>query len=72
MTSVLFKNAHIVDPVSGRDEIADILLENGTISSIGKPIAPSSVETIDLKEAIAAPGFCDMHVHLREPGYEHK
>ncbi len=72
MTSVLLQNAHIVDPVTGRDGVTNILIEDGTISSIGDPSTPSSVQTFDLKEAIVAPGFCDMHVHLREPGYEHK
>jgi dihydroorotase len=72
MMQLLLKGGRVIDPVTGRDESLDMLLLDGRIEKIGKTIAPSSVQTIDLHGKIIAPGFIDMHVHLREPGYEHK
>ncbi len=67
------KSGHLIDPVKGKDTIVDILIVDGKIDRIGKSLAADrSFETIDLKNKIIAPGFIDMHVHLREPGYEHK
>ncbi|HUN65345.1 MAG TPA: dihydroorotase [Bacteroidota bacterium] len=72
MTSYLFKNGRIVDPVSGRDAAEDILITDGIIEAIGPVPEKKSHRIIDLAGAIVAPGLCDMHVHLREPGFEHK
>jgi len=67
------KSGHLIDPVKGKDTIVDILIVDGRIERIGKSLsADRFFETIDLKNKIIAPGFIDMHVHLREPGYEHK
>ncbi|MCX7984943.1 MAG: dihydroorotase [Bacteroidetes bacterium] len=67
------KGAHLVDPVRGIDESMDILIVDGIIEKIRKNItADRSYEVISLPGKIIAPGFMDMHVHLREPGYEHK
>lgn len=70
---LLLKGGRLVDPVSGRDETLDIQLIDGRIDRVATTL-PSSpgFETIDLRGKIVAPGFIDMHVHLREPGYEHK
>jgi dihydroorotase len=67
------KNGHLLDPVSGRDEEMDIRIVDGRIEEMG-PSLPDreGAETVLLKGKIVAPGFIDMHVHLREPGYEHK
>jgi dihydroorotase len=71
--NVYLKNGRVVDPVSGRDEAKDLLIVNGVIEKIGTGISPdSSAQVLDLKDMIIAPGFLDMHVHLREPGFEHK
>lgn len=70
---VFLKNGRVIDPVSGRDEATDLLIVDGRIEKIGKHIsADSSVQIIDLKNQIVTPGLIDMHVHLREPGFEHK
>lgn len=70
--NLLLKNCHIVDPVTGRDEAGlDIEIRDGSITAIGKSVK-SSAETRDIAGAVVAPGFFDMHVHLREPGQEYK
>ena len=75
---LLLKNGRIIDPSRGIDKTGDLLIEDGRISGIGCPapgepdseIRPSSV--IDCTGLVIAPGLIDMHVHLREPGFEHK
>jgi dihydroorotase len=70
---LLLKGGRLVDPVSGRDEVVDIQIVDGTIERIAAKItATAGVKEIDMSGKIVAPGFIDMHVHLREPGYEHK
>ncbi|OGU30609.1 MAG: dihydroorotase [Ignavibacteria bacterium GWA2_55_11] len=67
------KGGRIVDPVSGMDEERDILVVNGIIERISsRPSVDGSYQTVDMKGNIIVPGLLDMHVHLREPGYEHK
>jgi dihydroorotase len=67
------KSGRLIDPVNGKDDVTDLLIVDGKIERIGQKLTSDrSFETIDLKNKIIAPGFIDMHVHLREPGYEHK
>ncbi|ABK42631.1 dihydroorotase [Magnetococcus marinus MC-1] len=70
--SLFIRGARVVDPANERDEIADILIVDGVIREIGKLDAPAHVPVIEADGLIAAPGLVDMHVHLREPGYEYK
>ncbi|MFZ1730192.1 MAG: dihydroorotase [Bacteroidota bacterium] len=72
MASYIFKNAHIVDPVSGLDTQKDMLVVDGVIERIGEQLSAPDTESIDLTGKTITPGFCDMHVHFREPGQEHK
>jgi dihydroorotase len=70
---ILLRNGRVVDPVSGTDEETDILIIDGRIEEMGNALAaPKNVRIYDARGKIVAPGFIDMHVHLREPGYEHK
>ncbi len=70
---LLLKGGRLVDPASGRDETVDIQILNGRIERIAGAIPlPAGYDEIDLRGKIVAPGFIDMHVHLREPGFEHK
>jgi len=73
MTNILLRNGHLIDPLSGRDLVSDIHIVDGVIQRIGK-ISSANKDTVvyDLAEKVVAPGFIDMHVHLREPGFEHK
>ncbi len=69
----LLKHGHLIDPVSGKDEVLDFLIADGAIEKIGKGLSSEkSTEVVDLKEMLVVPGLIDMHVHLREPGFEHK
>ncbi len=73
MTTLLLKNARLVDPSNRLDVESDILIVGGKITKIGKNLtAESGAETVDLSGKTVAPGFLDMHVHFREPGFEHK
>lgn len=67
------KGGRLIDPTSGKDESYDLLIVDGRIEKVGKGLsADKSFQVVDLKGKIVAPGFVDMHVHLREPGFEHK
>ncbi len=69
----LLKGGRFIDPSTKSDMVADILIVDGIINSMKPSIAPpADCEIIDLRGKIVAPGFVDMHVHLREPGFEHK
>jgi dihydroorotase len=70
---ILLQSGRLIDPSTNRDEIVDILIADGKIESIKTNIVPSKEwKIVDLKNKIVAPGFIDIHVHLREPGFEHK
>ena len=70
---LLIKGGRVVDPASGLDGVADVLLSEGAIEAVGKRLAaPDGAEVIDAKGLIVSAGFVDMHCHLREPGFEDK
>jgi dihydroorotase len=71
LSKVLIKNGRVIDPASGHDAIADVWIEGGVIRGVGDDLAPAGAEMFDASGLIVAPGFIDMHVHLREPGFEH-
>ncbi|MGB9812366.1 MAG: dihydroorotase [Thermovenabulum sp.] len=68
----LFKNARVIDPSQGIDDILDILIEGEKIAGIGKNLTSFDAEIEDLTGKIITPGLIDMHVHFREPGFEKK
>ncbi len=69
---LLVKGGRVIDPANELDEIMDVLIEDGIISGIDVNIDPRDGEVIDASNKIVCPGFIDMHVHLREPGFEYK
>jgi len=71
---ILIKKGRVVDPGNGRDEILDIFINTGIIEKVDKNIREKgdNVHIIDASGLIVAPGLIDVHVHLREPGYEYK
>jgi dihydroorotase len=70
---LLLKNGRVVDPANGRDGAFDVLIENGRIARVEPNLPANGVEVFDVAPGwIVAPGLIDIHVHLREPGHEHK
>jgi len=69
----LLKGARVVDPASGRDGVFDILIDGDRIARVGRDLPVDGAAVIDMPSGlVVCPGFVDMHVHLREPGQEHK
>ena len=71
MPKLLIKNGRVIDPASRHDAVADVLLEDGLVAAVGVNLSAPGAEIFDASGLIVAPGFIDMHVHLREPGFEH-
>lgn len=70
--TLLIKNGHVLNPAAGLDETADVLVENGTVKEIAKDIKVKAERVIDAEGCYVMPGFIDLHVHLRDPGFEKK
>lgn len=70
----LLKGGRVVDPANGRDGVCDILIDGDRIAKVGPGLAPDAdTEVVVIPDGLViAPGLIDMHVHLREPGQEHK
>lgn len=71
---MIIKGGRVIDPLSKRDEVLDIKIEDGKIAEIAKDIEASSgnEEIIDARGKIVVPGLIDVHVHFRDPGQTHK
>ncbi|MGB8523175.1 MAG: amidohydrolase family protein, partial [Candidatus Acidiferrales bacterium] len=67
---LLIKNGRVLDPSSNTDASLDILVDGSRISKIGASLSASNAELFDASGMIVAPGFIDLHCHLREPGQE--
>ena len=72
MKRTLIKNGRVLDPKNSIDQICDLYIEGGNISQIGIDLNISADQIIEAKDLIVTPGLVDMHVHLREPGFEYK
>ena len=69
---LLIRGGRVVDPAHGIDGGRDILIDSGKIVQIGRHLTGDGFEVLDISGLAAAPGLVDMHVHLREPGFEAK
>ncbi len=71
---LLIKDGHLIDPAAQENTGMSVLIEDGKVTTWLKPgeSAPEDCEVFDASGLLVAPGFIDMHVHLREPGQEHK
>ena len=69
---LLLKNGRVIDPSRNFDEVIDVLIKNGKVYSFVKDYEDNLDNTIDCTGCIISPGFIDVHVHTREPGYEYK
>ena len=72
MTRLRIQGARILDPASGRDEVGTLDVVDGRIESVGREPAGVPDEVIEAAGLWLAPGFVDLHAHLREPGQEYK
>jgi dihydroorotase len=69
----LLRGGRVVDPVNGRDGAFDILIDGGVIAKVGKDLPVDGATVVEVPAGLVlCPGLIDMHVHLREPGQEHK
>ncbi|MGA2773341.1 MAG: dihydroorotase [Bryobacteraceae bacterium] len=68
---IVIKNGRVIDPASNTDRVADVLIVDGRIAGVAPNLSSPRAEILDASGMIVAPGFIDMHVHLREPGFEH-
>ena len=69
---IIIKNGRVLNPATNTDEICDVLIENGTVVKMEKKIEETADREIDAAECFLMPGFVDLHVHLRDPGFEQK
>ena len=72
MSRLLVRGGRVVDPAAGRDGVFDLLVEEGQIVRIGANLDARGAEVFDASGRLVLPGFIDLHVHLREPGFEYK
>ena len=68
----LIKGGRVIDPASGKDGIYDILIEDDRIADVAGSISAEADKVIDASGYYVMPGLIDLHVHFREPGFEHK
>ncbi len=69
----LIRNGRVVDPSQDLDSFVDVLIEDGEVARLEERLAaPEHAEVVDASGLVVAPGFIDIHVHLREPGQEYK
>ena len=69
---ILIKNGRVIDPTSHVDDTLDILIDRGKFAEIKPKIEGDGFKIVDASRMVVAPGFIDMHVHLRQPGQEDK
>jgi dihydroorotase len=70
--TILLRGGRVVDPSTGLDGLFDVLLSDGKIAAVGTSLDAAPERTIDVTGLVVVPGLIDMHVHLREPGFEAK
>lgn len=69
---LLIKGGRVINPGHDFDAVSDVLIEDGKIAAIGENLAADGAQVIDAAGKVVAPGFIDMHTHMREPGQEAK
>ena len=69
---LLIKSGRVIDPSNSLDELLDVLIAGDRIADVGRSLEADGAEVFDATGLVVAPGFIDLHVHLREPGEEYK
>src|SRR5437870_10478490 len=73
MSKTLLKGGRVVDPANGRDGVFDVLIDGDRIARVGRDLPVDGATVVEIPSGfLVCPGLIDMHVHLREPGQEHK
>ncbi|MGZ3439670.1 MAG: amidohydrolase family protein, partial [Polyangia bacterium] len=70
--ALLLKGGRVIDPAADFDKITDLLIEDGVVKAVEAGARTEGARVIDCTGRVVAPGFVDLHVHLREPGHEYK
>ena len=70
--TMLIKGGRVINPATQMDEVSDVFVENGKVAEIGKNLKSKADRVIDAAGCYVMPGFIDMHVHFRDPGFEEK
>ncbi len=70
--TILIQNGHVVDPLTRRDEISDVYIEEDKICKVAEHIDRQADRVIDAEHCYVLPGLIDLHVHFRDPGLEYK
>jgi dihydroorotase len=70
MKRTLLRGGRLVDPASGHDGVADVLLDGAVVAEVGPGLEAAGAKEVDCGGLVVCPGFVDLHVHLREPGRE--
>lgn len=69
---ILVRGGRVIDPASGFDGVADVLIEGGVVARVAPGIEAAGARVVEAAGCIVAPGFVDLHAHLREPGFEQR
>jgi dihydroorotase len=69
---IIIRGGHVIDPATSREFDADVLIEDGHIAAAEPGLAAVGAREIDARGLVVAPGFVDLHTHLRDPGLEYK
>ncbi|MCA9300304.1 MAG: hypothetical protein KDA28_14635 [Phycisphaerales bacterium] len=69
---MIIKGGRVLDPSTGRDEEVDVAIVDGRVATLGRSLDPGDATVVDAAGCLVTPGLVDPHVHLREPGGEHK
>lgn len=69
---LIVRGGRVIDPASGVDAVLDVRVVDGRIAELGAELSNGTAEIVDATGLVVSPGFIDLHVHLREPGQEHK
>jgi len=71
MPKLVIRNGRVIDPATKLDAIRDVFCVNGYVAEVGEKLRATGAQEFDASGLVVAPGFIDMHVHLREPGFEY-
>ena len=72
MDKTLIRGGRVIDPANGVDRVCDVLIEDGRVAALGEGLGADGAKVIDAAGQVVAPGFIDLHCHLRDPGQEYK